>query len=188
MKFTLRLIKHICILLLVCIPLQLLGAILLGIYLPIQRRLVQTNPERSWKLPYLLRWFDNADMYVNRDTTTYLQVVVPQGVWVQYCWLAWRNPINFFGYKILGVQVVTTRHLYGEGNFTIGDDTMPGYYYQEVDINGKVYYEYYYVHKWSQTKCFRFRMGYKLGMKNLKAGDYIQEVMAIQIFKDYWGQ
>ena len=67
-KFLLRLLKHTITFLFICLPLQLIGAILL---------LPAVYYSRSPQLPYLLRWFDNADMYVERDASTYLNEVIP---------------------------------------------------------------------------------------------------------------
>src|ERR1043165_4732976 len=103
----------------ILLPLQLLGAIILLFYIPIHVYLIKTSLRRRIELPYVLRWFDNADLYVGRDTSTYLKVF-GTGVWGLYVWLAWRNPLNYFGYKVLGQiiphNVLISQRLYIDGD------------------------------------------------------------------------
>ena len=88
----------------------------------------------------------------------------------------------------LGVKVESLQGLYLYGDNTqIGDDTGPGLLHQEIYINNKNYYEYYYIYKWNQEKCFRFRMGVKLSDKILKKGMWLQGVFVVQPYKSYWG-
>lgn len=166
--FFIRFFNNLLLLLLINIPLEILGWIIL---LPV------CFLSKKDKLPVILRWFDNADLYIDRDTSTYLNVI-KSGWFNRYCWLAFRNPCNYFGYKILGFK----------SNFSIprspvGDSAgyVPGLFY--IEHSG--YYEYYYIKKWSATKCFRFRMGWKLS--NTDAGDWVQRVFVIQPYKSYTG-
>lgn len=183
-KFLLRLIKHLSILVLVSIPLQLLGIIIL---LPV---VVYCHYTCNTKLPKCIAWFDSFDLYSDRDKSVYLQVI-ESGILKRYIWLAFRNPLNYFGYKVLGIQVgdIPLKQLYYHGDRNVGDGSYPGFYSQEVEINGHSYYEYYLIVLWSPTKCLRFRMGYKIGtLTTNPPGSYIQQVCVLQPYKDYWGK
>jgi hypothetical protein len=133
------------------------------------------------KLPALFRWFDNADIYdeFNRNPITYLSQVVPSGILGRYYWLAIRNPLNYFGYKVLGYKA--SREIAGSPIGDTGGKT-PGFVHYEYDG----VYEYYYIKKWSATKCLRFRLGWKL--QGTKAGSWAQWVLVLQPYKAYWGK
>ena len=200
-KIAARVIKCVLILLFVSIPLQLVGAVLLLGYLPYQQNLILSNAgtgeELSYRLPVWLRWFDCADLYLEfgRTPVTYLFKVVPQGWWVRYCWLAWRNPINYFSYSYLAHKVVI-RNINKAKTFEIGDPEVgdstndhPGTFYVQIeDFDEKVIFEYYKIIKWSATKCCRIRIGHKIGaLKDLKDGQYIQDVLVFQLYRSYAG-
>lgn len=149
-------------------------------------------------MPYFLRWFDNADMYIGRDASTYLNECL-KGRWARYKWLAWRNPCNYFGYKHLafvfnacGEYTVIDQSKFDVGNTTGAREGFRYIEYHQADpvkypkIN--TYYEYYLIKKWSHTKCFRFRMGWKIANNSNKPGDYCQWVFAIQPYIDYSGK
>lgn len=173
MKFTLRLLKSLLIFFFVCIPLQLVSGIIL---LPVCYYL------KSTRLPKVLRWFDNADTWVGRDDSVYLTVLA-SGWWNNYCWLAWRNPLNYFGYKVLGCNIQNSPITLSDGNPNVGNTTEAGYFHQELS-NG--YYQYYYVKKWSSTKCLRFRLGWKFSTPNAIPGWY-QFAFTFQPWLDYTG-
>lgn len=189
--FMIRFLKHLFTLVFVNIPLQLLGALILLMYLPFSK---------SEKLPVWLKWVDNADIWVGRDPYTYL-LVCRDGWWARYCWLAWRNPLNYFGYVVQGAdikEVLSTKSVTvysGDVDITkprqlpqIGDShsKAPGFFHREVETLDGNLYEYYYIHRWSATKCFRFRMGYKLGQDADCKGP-TQAVFVIQPWKSYTG-
>jgi hypothetical protein len=68
---------------------------------------------------------------------------------------------------------------------SIGDNSKPGFYYVETQEG---LYEYYYIYKWSSTKCFRFRMGHKIGnIQTNTPGSWIQVVFVLQPYKSYTG-
>ncbi len=179
--FACRFIKHLLCFVFVILPLQVFGAFILLLYLPVHLKLVKAGIKKSIKLPYLLRWYDNADLYVDRNSSTYL-AVFGSGYWNLYCWLAWRNPLNYFGYTILGIIVPI--NLY---NSNIGDGIgqEPGFIQTEVVINEKVYYEYYFIKKLDTTHCIRIRIGYKLNGK--RKGDIAQWVFVISPYHSYNG-
>ena len=190
-KAAYRLVKHLSILLVISLPLQLVGALALLIYLPIAA--YRATPENaSTMLPLALKWFDCVDSYVGRNTDTYLAVIA-QGWWARYCWLAWRNPCNYFGYVILGTiltaPISQTIHTSIESE-AVSDGTggIPGLFYTEVEANGKTYYEYYYIKKYTSfgtPKCLRIRIGYKLGLA--KPGDNAEQVFVISPWHSYNG-
>lgn len=183
-KFVLRFIKALFILFAITLPLEILGLVLVPLGLIFQRH---------YRLPTILKWFDNADVWLGRNSETYELVVNTGSFLEKYHWLALRNPINYFGYAVLGVKQDTLRsRVQIEGDIRVGDgaENVPGFLYQEFyDFdNNKDIYEYYYIHKWSATKCFRFRMGHKIGRTVLGDVSAIQYVFVIQPYKDYHGQ
>lgn len=186
LKFTLRLTKHLFILICVTLPLQLVGVIIL---LPVCY-VVGPNP-----LPKYLRWFDNADQYIQRDTSTYF-AVRDSGILNMYYWLSIRNPLNYFGYMILGFKQsdsLTTQTFYtGFSSVDVGDSPgkHSGLLYSELNHDNKIYYEYYYINKYvlfDTTYCFRFRLGHKLGFVK-PTDEYIQYVTVISPFHSYNGE
>ncbi len=184
-KFFFRLIINLLKFACVSVPLQLLGIIALATYIPF------TSPAGNDKsLPYFLRWFDCADFYANRDTSTYLKVIA-EGKFARWYWLAIRNPINYFNYMYLGFYMdskATTDFSMSTNTRPIGDssDCNPGLWITEISCKDGNYYEYYYIYKWTSNYCFRFRMGWKIGQKGLTPG-YVQDVFVISPFKSYNG-
>jgi len=199
--FSLRFIRWLLTWLLILLPLQLIGAVLLLLYLPVHRALVRRGLSQSIKLPFLLRWFDNADLYVGRDTSVYLSKF-GDAFWTHYTWLAFRNPLNYFGYVVLGFvagdRVLTTFSKFPSINLRadqehceIGDgsDDVPGLFTAELENNDKTYFEYYYIKKYNffgTTKCIRVRIGHKIG-SNTKPGQHCQWVFVISPFHSYDG-
>ncbi len=181
--FTCRLIKHLFVLFIIIFPLQLLGVIVL---LP-----VLTVNRGSRQLPKVLRYFDNADMYIGRDTSVY-DSVRDSGIWNQFVWLALRNPLNYFGYTVLGTCPQTSIEALEEtiSSERIGDTTSPGFYHAEALIDGRRYFEYYWIYKYNMMPkyCFRLRLGHKLKyVKENKLNNYIQWVCVISPFHSYTG-
>ena len=164
---------------------MIIGAISLLIYLGIKKNNAPIN------LPKYLRWFDNADLYVGRDVSTYLKVIF-SGWWSRYTWLAFRNPTNYFNYVYLGFvfkeSFVYIKHNSEEDK--IGDTSKEGFRHIElVNGDGKRYYEYYYIKKyWFNPKvCFRFRMGWKIKDNKNKEKDAVQYCLVIAPYKEYTG-
>lgn len=181
--FVYRLVKHLAVLFLVCLPLQALGILIL---LPVCAIFRESN-----QLPKDLRWFDSADSYVGRDTSVY-DAVRSSGIWNRYVWLAFRNPLNYFGYKILGIHPQTSIEAIYEPipGLDIGDTTHPGLYSAEALIDNKRYFEYYLIYQYKRFPkyCFRFRMGHKLKyIKENQLNSYIQWVMVISPLHSYTG-
>lgn len=186
MKFIFRFIKHLVILLLISLPLQVVGIFLIPFGIMFSRG--------ELKLPAAFKWFDSADAWVGRNTETY-QGIVNQGSWARYKWLAFRNPCNYFGYAVLGFVVdgpVFIIRYTGEEKQGVGDSAGDGEGLRIVEIQpmltGKVYYEYYYIKKFGVGKCFRFRLGYKIGNpKELIQDTAVEQVLVLQPYKSYSG-
>lgn len=142
----------------------------------------------QYKLPALFRWWDCVDSYIGRDTSVY-ESICKKGYWARYTWLAFRNPINYFGYKVLGFQFDGTEmyFTYNPEEFDIGDTSKPGERKIELLKNEKVYYEFYLIKKWSQTKCLRIRIGWKIKDNMNAIGSWCQWVFVFQFWKDYSG-
>lgn len=178
-RFLTQLLKFLFIVL----PLMVSGWVVLAV-------LLLFIPRNEIKLPFLFRWYDNVDSYIGRDTSVY-EAVCAKGWWARYCWMAWRNPINYAGYKLFGFQF-TPDGFYSKVDstqFSVGDTSAPGFrfieYRQAEDV--KPYYEYYLIKKWSATKCLRFRFGWKIANVSNPIGSYCQWVMVFQPWKDYSG-
>lgn len=173
--FLYRLSVNLLSFLLIQLPLQLIGIILLY---PV----CAVYPIGAF--PALLRWFDSADPYVGRDTSV-IRKVQAQSLYERYNWVAFRNPINYFAYKYLGFRFPEKTRYTLVGNLDVGDSTgdEPGYRYLETD---KGYYEYLYVKRIGLKSCFYFRLGWKLGGLKNKPGSYCQQVFTIS-YRSYSG-
>lgn len=137
------------------------------------------------KLPKYLRWYDSADPFIGRDISVITRINT-EGYWSKYCWLAWRNPVNYFGYVVQGYLFKGVEKYTIKENLNVGDSTedVPGLKIIELDTG---IYEYAYIHKWSQTTCLRLRFGWKIGDLSNKPGFYIQRCFVIQPYKSYSG-
>lgn len=142
------------------------------------------------QFPKYFKWFDSVDSYISRDTSV-IERVNTEGVNKKYYWVALRNPINYFSYIYLGFKWNNPTLKEYVGSPDVGDSSKDhaGYKYIEIQQDSSIYYEYYYVFKWSDTKCLRFRMGYKIGdpLKN-KNGEYQEQVFVLQPYKTYKGK
>ena len=185
LKFIYRLIKHLGILLFISLPLELAGIFILSIVVP------YVSLKGQEKLPRAFKWFDSFDLYSDRDRSVYRSIIA-QGPFKQYCWLALRNPLNYFGYVVLGFKFNRGElYYYGQGDINVGDSAGKGPGLLIMELRNRTTetteaYEYYFIHRWSATKCFRFRLGYKIGLSN-QDGMYIQQVLVCQLYKSYSG-
>lgn len=176
-----RFIKHLATFLFFVIPLMILGWLILPFVLLFV-------PKNQIRLPAVFKWFDSVDSYIGRDTSVY-QSVCQQGYWARYTWIAFRNPINYVGYKVLGFQFNGTEmyYRYDPKQFDIGDTSREGFRSIEVMKDKNFYYEYYWIKKWSQTKCLRIRIGWKIVNNLNPIGSWCQWVLVFQPWKDYSG-
>ncbi len=183
--FLYRLVVFLCTFLFLCVPIMFLGVILLLLYLPFS-----SSPQ----LPFFLRWWDCADFYVGRDTSTYLSVI-SKGWWSRYTWLAFRNPMNYFDYNYLGLHIqypcTFTRYMPGEED--VNNNNKQGLRHIEL-INGdkKTYFEYFYIKAYkipfvSQYKCIRFRMGWKIQDLDNQNHSVVQWVLTFNPINPFTG-
>jgi hypothetical protein len=201
-KFIARFIQKTCILLLISLPIQLVGALALLVYLPLHRKKAakelgtMKSGREILQLPYLLKWFDNADIWVGRDYSTYNRIFFGD-FWTHYNWLAWRNPTNYFEYAYLGVNItesIILTQFYESTNYPIGDSTnhRQGWYYVEIMHKNKIYYEYYGILVYnipgmSTPLCIRFRMGWKLDQSTVQGKGWAQQAFVINPFATFSG-
>ena len=183
--FIYRLILQTITFFFLLLPLMLIGAIILPFVCPFISK-------DELQLPALFRWWDNADSYLNRDTSAY-KTVCQAGWWSRYCYIAWRNPINYFDYLRMGLiwrgNEVYTTYNPDEDNIGDGFNQIPGWRHIEVNQNGKKYWEYYliYVYPFNKKVCFRWRSGYKIKDKNNPTGTITQWCLVLSPWKEYDG-
>jgi len=192
--FIWRLLSHTATFFAYLLPLQLVGAVILLFVVPF------LSPD-NLRLPYILRWFDSADSYIGRDTSVYA-AVCKSGWWNRYTWLAWRNPINYFGYKHNGLNW-EGREIYSKFDpkeTSVGDASQdhPGFRHIEVmkpvvqdnQISYITYFEYYWIYQYPFAKkvCFRFRLGWKIKDTDNPKGTTSQWVYVISPWKRYSGK
>lgn len=183
-----RLIKFSLIFLLLLLPLQLVGAILLLFVCPFV-------PNDKLRLPSLFKWWDIVDDYIGRDTSV-IKKIYAQGWWARYCYIAWRNPNNYFGYIYMGLhwtgdEVYT---LYDPSEDDVGDGTRAGFRHIEVVRRNALiddkYFEYYWIYQYPFAKhvCFRFRLGWKIKDTDNPIGSVSQWVYVISPWHNYSGK
>lgn len=197
-------LKHFIVFLLVKLPLQLVGTVLLALYLPFHNRLrpVVTDEQgnivdksANESLPKVLRWFDNHTIYLNNGVYDATSVdglsggyeyrkwaKNPEGFLARYLWLAWRNPVNYFQTFVLGYAPSKNCKHYKESRFP----AVPPYndYYIELD-NGVWERSYFKPIKWLKKFALRLRIGYKLkhddGLSQINSNSPAQWVFSIGI-------
>jgi len=181
-----RFLRHTATFLFILLPLMIAGWILLLITLPYIRA------EQRF-LPRWLRWFDNADQYVGRDTSVYY-MICDSGWWNRYTWLAWRNPINYFHYVYMGLKWKGGEAYldYDPAGESVGDSSSdhPGFRHIEVRQNGLHYFEYYWIYRYpfKRDVCFRYRLGWKISDTKNPPGTISQWVFVISPWKKYSGR
>lgn len=111
-------------------------------------------------------------------------------------WLMLRNPINYFQNHVLGREVTDINEVMPFDNLApeVGDypGHVAGFRYREVVmVDGERLREYYLIKVYPFTftkKCFRLRIGFKLGHDpRVHVRDTIQWVCAIQPWKTFGG-
>jgi len=174
-----KILKHTLVYLLIVLPLELLGMIILPIVLIFISK-------DAVHLPFLFRWWDNHEYYLrNNGSLDDLDGLsgpkyhrIREGIegatglkllWARYKWLALRNALNYFQYKYLGLTwdddyTIISKH--GENDV---DDVNPGTYKVVVKIKGKEYWEHYsYTDVPFTNRTIRIRMGWKIGTVSSK--------------------
>ncbi len=166
--------------LLITLPLELLGMVVLAVVLPfIKREAVQ--------LPKFVRWFDNYESYYLAHNASDLDGLIGPDYYLadnkidtstafklfkaRYNWLAIRNPLNYFQYMYLGAEVDEKPLLLTVAPPLMLDiDAEGGSEYAQT-IDGK-YYEYYYIipYKRFPGKALRLRWGHKITSRRKLSG------------------
>lgn len=161
-------IKHLLVLLFVVVPLLLLAPFITAI------ALCFTKPEDN-QLPRFARWFDNHD-HEGDGLNGYYKWKIDHpnytSRYVRWLWLL-RNPINTFGYEVLGRQYPSdyrrqeVRRYQTKLDTTItkiGNNDRAGLRYTELyDQSENIIWELYYVHSYGNGNCMRIRIGWKIG-------------------------
>ena len=169
----LTIIRSLVVWILLCLPMMLLGILLLPIVLLFIPRDVEN-------LPRFLRWFDNYSGVVRKYPAgdglsggpIYRTVRAVEGhtnlFWERYYWLALRNPINYFSCVVLGVttegleQINENVKVYGDPD--VGDQSKSGCNITTWSVGSKDLICFYYVKAYTlfgKDLCIRIRMGYK---------------------------
>lgn len=199
--FLRRLIKDLASFLFIQLPLQLVGILIL---LPV------CYFYRIGELPKALRFFDSADPFIGRDTSVIDKLntnprstpyFVYNDLITRYNWLAFRNPINYFGYKYLGYKFTGNEYYSIKGSLEVGDSTGRTEGLKIIELSTGPY-EYLYVKKINPSSilgrciglfkditkpsCFYFRMGHKIGDYKNPVGSYAQKVFTIS-YRSYSG-
>lgn len=186
------LIKHTLIFLFITLPLQLVSIVVLPFILPF-------IPKDRETLPAFVRWFDNAEIplgigskddglagpayYREPSIASYKKVLRTDYLSLllcRYIWLAFRNPLNYFQYKAIGVKIsgpIIIKEKQGDDTVGNKEGDHAGVYY----IKGNQgYWQYYKVIKLGSTRCLRIRLGYKDPDENT---GYCQFVYTINLAK-----
>lgn len=177
MRFILKILKHLSVLLLLKIWIQIFGLIILAVVLPFIPRSAET-------LPKIFRWWDNNEIHVRDDgddgllgppyyreergTTDKYAISRFKLFYERYIWLALRNPANYFQYSVLGLKITgPVKVLYDNGNVNVGTHDWSDYgtYKLIIEHDGKEYFEYYVVKPYpflGGKYGIRFRVGWKI--------------------------
>ena len=180
-------LKHILILLLVKLPLQILG-------LPILAIALLFVPRDKEVLPKFLRWFDNYELHLRDDGDDGLsgphyirsKWKDPTGWLARFNWLALRNPVNYFQYKVLGFKTEGDWAAKVE-NPNVGTHSYNVRGVRKTELtngDGKKYWEYYAVIPLLKSWHFRARLGYKIGdITDLHDDEWVQWVFSVTPLK-----
>lgn len=153
------------------------------------------------RLPNWAKWWDVGDEYdryyglngdlgyqfLNKLDSSQSKLKI---YWCRLKWLAFRNPANWFKYHVVGAKADSNTWIKSESSnldVEIGDWSHEGWRIVETKIGN----EYYLVKRYKRwpDKCFRARLGLKLGHKAEALNDrnQISFVCSIIPFKTYRG-
>lgn len=185
MKHYFRFVSHCITFFVACLPLMILGIFIIPIA-------IMFSDNNSYKLPFLFRWWDCADLYAfGRDTSEY-RTIYKQGSWARYKWLCFRNPINYFDYIHLGLlwNGFENYTYYNSKDNDVGDDGRAGFRYIEVLHNDSYFYEYCWVYRYpfNRKACFRYRMGWKIANNDNPRGTCSQWCLTISPYRYFNGK
>lgn len=171
------------IFLFVTIPVQILSIVIMPFILPF-------IPASRETLPVFVRWFDNAEIPLGINAaddglagpayyrvealaqykkflfSDYLSLLL-----CRYIWLCFRNPINYFQYKVIGAYIEPQKvTIVDSGDPRVGnkEGDIAGTSHMIVTVGNKRYYDYYKVIKLWKGRCLRIRLGWKLSKLHIE--------------------
>lgn len=176
MTKTLRFTRCLIIWLLITLPLELVGLLVLSVVLLF-------TSEKAVQLPSvfghkLFKWWDNHESYFMMQNhpdldglsgPTYYrdrEGLNLRDYWPRYLarlrWLGIRNPLNYFQYRVIGA-IMDTSHVFVTQTPPFEDINRVGGKIEAKTLNGR-YYEYYYVipYKFWNGRAMRVRWGWKI--------------------------
>jgi len=155
------------------------------------------TPREANQLPAWARWWDNSDPEGDGLNGYYQwKIDYPDytGFKARWLWLQ-RNPLNWFSVYIMGIRypaqdyIRTDYKWFTEGK--VGNNDNPGVRLSIIrndDETKILYFEFYLIYKYLDTKCVRIRLGHKLGeIGESLAGEQIGECFVINPFMTYRG-
>lgn len=112
------------------------------------------------KLPKWLSWFDTPDNSLNGDLGHLNRHLKSSLWWQRTCWLA-RNRAYNFSIDAIGTTVYVLDTVIDEGDPLVSNRPIhSGWFKQTVVRTGA--FQFYYVKQWSETKCIRLNVGWKI--------------------------
>lgn len=175
-------IKYVCF-----VILSLLASIINLVLAPF---VVLFASNDGW-LPKWLSWFQTPDNPLDGDggwRQFHMPFIKETNKFKRYVnrvfWL-YRNPMYNFDINVLGV-VIDSTFKYTES----GDKEVSNFPFKEgkmerrLLINGKTYFQYYYIKKLTSTRCLRINLGWKL-WGSLDKGQRKQLVFFVNPFTKY---
>lgn len=123
------------------------------------------------RLPAWLSWFQQPDTPCCGDVAFHAN----QMSWTssKYLWTVfwqWRNPAYGFDASVLGAQVLDGFVYSSCGDELVGNSPLHnGWVFRKMVIGNVTYWQFYFVHGWTDTKCLRVNLGWKL-WGNLQPG------------------
>jgi hypothetical protein len=116
------------------------------------------------RLPAWLSWFQQPDTPCCGDAAFHAN----QMSWTQskYLWTVfwmWRNPAYGFDSAVLGARISWIWGYYSWGDELVGNSPLHnGWVFRKLVTGGHTYWQFYFVHGWTDTKCLRVNLGWKL--------------------------
>ena len=115
-------------------------------------------------LPDWLSWFQTPDNPAFGDRQfhgTQMSWTRSKYLWTVF-WL-WRNPAYGFDFTVLGMPVLPGFVVKRWGDdMTSNSPLHNGWVFRRLIIGCESYWQFYLVHAWTETKCLRINLGWKL--------------------------
>lgn len=168
------------------------------IVLPIVLLFVKKESET---LPNAFAWFDNAEIRLGIGAKDdglagypgYRAEMIPKyGLYLtRYIWLAFRNPVNYFQYNVLGAVIYADNCIKDTEYYDAGVGNKEGDHeglsiLSLHTVYGKTRTDVYYVKKLTSTRCIRIRIGHKLKDPSF-GGLYLAQFVFTINFAEYEG-